>query len=116
TLVSGSTLSLNLGGTIANVQHDQLRVAGIVNLNSAKLNVNLAYAAAEGDSFVIVHSTEAIAGTFDGLADLAVFTVGGQTYQIDYTVNTVVLTLLAEPSLAVDIAAASSVPEGDATV
>ena len=38
-----------------------------------------------------------MSGTFFGLADLAQFSVGDDTFQIDYTATTVVLTAVSIP-------------------
>ncbi|HEY2785866.1 MAG TPA: FG-GAP-like repeat-containing protein [Fimbriiglobus sp.] len=101
---TGGQLSLELSGTTAGTQYDQLVVGGTVNLQSpAALAVSLGYTAKVGDAFVILHNagSNPITGTFAGLADGATFSIGKTTLRISYqqssggtvTGNDVVLTV-----------------------
>jgi autotransporter-associated beta strand protein len=74
-----------------------LSVIGTVNLNNATLNVSLGAPSNVGDRFTILANdgTDAIVGTFNGLPEKAILTVGGVAFQISYvggTGNDVVLT------------------------
>jgi hypothetical protein len=89
TLTSAATLGVRLNGTGAGSDYDQLNVQGAVDLASdggpgSTLAVSLAYAAAVGDTFTILTATGGITGTFQGLAEGAVFSVDGLNFQISY--------------------------------
>src|SRR5262245_10202029 len=87
---SGSDLSIALNGTTADTQYSQLNVVGMVDLTGVDLVLSGTYQPAIGDSFRVVNNdgTDAITGTFNGLADGTTFTttVGGTTttFQISY--------------------------------
>lgn len=81
-----------LGGTGAG-NFDQLNVTGTVNLGSATLATSLygGYVPVLNDSFVIINNdgSDAITGTFAGLAQNAEFTLaGGYKFRISYTGGT----------------------------
>jgi hypothetical protein len=89
-------LAVDLAGPAGGTQYDQLKVTGAVSL-SGPLAVTAGYAAALGDTFVILDNdgTDAVAGTFAGLPEGATLTASGQAYWISYaggTGNDVVLT------------------------
>ena len=102
-LSAGATLKIELGGTGAG-QFDQVNVTGTVSLGGAALDTSLLgsfdHQAAIGASFVIVANdgTDAVSGTFAGLADGATFLIGGSLFSITYhggtNNNDVVLTSL----------------------
>jgi hypothetical protein len=102
---TGGGHDVELGGTAAG-QFDQINVTGTVNLGSATaLNIALVngYAPAVNDSFIIVNNdgTDAVTGTFAGLADGAKSTLGGYTYQINYDAgdgNDITLLVTGTPS------------------
>lgn len=104
TLDTNSSLDIELGGTTAG-QYDQLNVTGTVNLAGAMLNTSLynSYAPALNSTYTIINNdgSDAIAGTFAGLAQGASFTVDGYTFTISYsggTGNDVVLTTTTVPA------------------
>jgi hypothetical protein len=95
-LQPGGTLAVELNGPTAGTQYDQLQVSGSVILGGA-LNVSLGYTPAVGDGFTLLDNTGPgpITGTFAGLPQGAVVTIGGQAFTISYvggTGNDVVLT------------------------
>ncbi len=76
TLVSGSTFAVEIGGTTPGnsaTNHDQLNVAGTVNLGNATLTTAAfnGFVPVNGNTFTIINndSTDAIVGTFNGLAE-----------------------------------------------
>lgn len=72
---------------------DLISSNGTVTLTGAALNVSLLGAFAPPLSSVLtIASAGTISGTFDGLANNAVISVGGQSYRINYTSTTVTLT------------------------
>lgn len=106
---SGSFFSVELNGTAAGTQYDQLAVNGTVNLSSSLLVLNVGYAANPGDSFFVLvnDGTESITGTFTGLPQDGTMLIGNQlfgiSYQGDYSTgertngNDVVLFAMAVP-------------------
>jgi fibronectin-binding autotransporter adhesin len=102
---TGGALDEEIGGTGAG-QFDQLNVTGLVNLGTATtLNTSLynGFVPKTGDSFTIINNdgTEAVSGTFSGLAEGATFTVGGAVFKISYvggTGNDVVLSVQSAPA------------------
>ena len=88
TLASGAIFSLELNGAGAG-QYDQLDVTGGVTLGDATLSLALGGPLTIGDKlFAILNDgTDAISGTFVGLAQGAEFTASGQGFQIYYAAN-----------------------------
>jgi Tol biopolymer transport system component len=104
-LASGSALDAELGGTTACSGYDQTDVTGTVTITDATLNAILfgGFVPSVGNSFTIVNNdgSDAVSGTFNGLAEGSTFTSGGVTYRISYvggTGNDVVLTVTAVSS------------------
>lgn len=97
TLSSGSTTSFELNGTTAGTQYDQINVTGTVDVSGANLSTNVGFTPSRGDSFALIlnDGSDAVTGTFSGLAEGATFTAGGRIFQISYTAgdgNDIVLT------------------------
>ncbi len=87
--------NVDLNGTVAGSQFDQLNVTGQVQL-AGTLNVALGFTPMVGNTFVIIQNdaADAVTGTFNGLLEGASFTTGGVQFQISYaggTGNDVVL-------------------------
>ena len=106
TFTSGSNFDVEINGTAAGTQYDQLNVTGTVNLGGATLNVTLGFTPAVGDSFTIINNddTDAVAGTFAGLAQGGTFNLSGTNFKISYvggTGNDVVLTVFTPPELSI---------------
>ena len=82
----GGVFSVRLNGTTLGTGYDQLAVTGSVDVTGATLEVDLGYAAALADSFVILNndSSDPVTGTFAGLPQGATFSSGGRTFQISY--------------------------------
>ena len=84
-LETGSTLAVDISGTTAGTEYDQLTVNGTVTINNALLTVNLgSYSPPFSSSFTIISNdgADAISGTFSGLAEGS--TVGGTTLSLSY--------------------------------
>jgi len=100
-LNSGSNFTVALNGTTAGVGgYDQVNVTGTVNVTGSNLNVTVGYAAAIGDSYVIINNdgVDPVVGTFNNLAEGAKFVINGTTFKITYkggTGNDVVITRIA---------------------
>jgi autotransporter-associated beta strand protein len=92
TFLSGSTFAVDLNGTTAGTQYDVLR-AGLVDLGGTTLAASLGagFQPSVGDTFTIVRGTSSVTGTF---AQGSSFVLGGQTFQITYNPNSVVLTVV----------------------
>ncbi|MFI5182525.1 MAG: hypothetical protein ACHQPI_14160 [Thermoanaerobaculia bacterium] len=83
TMQSGSTFELQMNSSS---DYGQLNVSGTATLGGASLFMNWAYTSASGTAFKIINKTSpgAVSGTFNGLAEGAVFTDNGRTYWITY--------------------------------
>jgi hypothetical protein len=95
-LPAGGSLVAEIYGPDAVTQYDQLMVNGTVTLGGS-LAATVTYPSAVGDSYTLIDNdgTDAVVGTFSGLAEGAVVALGGQPYRISYvggTGNDVVLT------------------------
>jgi hypothetical protein len=82
----GSTFSVELNGTAAGTEHDQLAVTGAVDLGGATLVTTLGYTPAAGDRLVILANddTDRITGIFNGLPEGAALDVDGRPFRISY--------------------------------
>lgn len=94
--LSTGALSAELNGVTAGTEYDQLAVNGVVTLGGS-LNVTVGFAAPLGTQFRLIDNdgTDAIVGSFAGLAQGATVNFGGQDFTISYsggTGNDVVLT------------------------
>lgn len=72
----GSDLAIVINGTTVDAQYTQLNVAGAVNLSGVDLVLSGSYVPVVGQTFLIVANdgTDAITGTFNGLAEGATIT------------------------------------------
>jgi autotransporter-associated beta strand protein len=82
------TLSLELNGVLAGVEYDQINVAGTVML-SGMLTATVGYNPTKGDRFFNLNNdgSDAVSGTFFGIADLDTIDLGGYQWQVSYTAN-----------------------------
>mgnify|MGYP001409650749 CR=1 FL=1 len=92
-------LIVELNGTNAGTQYDQLVATGTTSL-SGPLTATLGYSPTVGDQFIIINNTGAspISGTFAGLPEGASLVIGGLNFTITYvggTGNDVVLNRVA---------------------
>jgi fibronectin-binding autotransporter adhesin len=92
-----------LGGTTVCSEYDQLKVAGTVTLDAATATLTTSlyngFKPQKNNTFTIIDNdgTDAVTGTFKGLAEGATFAVDGNTFKISYKGgdgNDVVLTVL----------------------
>ena len=114
-LSSGNTVQIDLQGTTADTEYDQMVVckSGSVDLASATLSLTSTITPASGTVFTIIDNQDnslPIIGTFSGLAEGAVITLNGSTYQISYvggTGNDVTLQVITLPSRPTSVVATS---------
>ena len=87
---SGADYRININGNTAGTGYDQLNVTGTVALGGATLEIFTPVTAAAGESFVIINNdgTDAVSGTFAGLAQGATVTAGTTDFTISYTGGT----------------------------
>ncbi|MEL4431905.1 beta strand repeat-containing protein, partial [Shewanella mangrovisoli] len=80
-LNSGANLLLDITGTSAATQYDQLNVTGTVTLTGAAISATHSYVAANGDSYEVIinDGSDAIDGTFSGIAEGDVLVAGGNS-------------------------------------
>lgn len=102
---AGSIYVVQLQGSKACSQYDQLKVTGTVKLNLVKLNLDLlsGFKAKAGDSFTIINNDgkDKVNGTFANLKEGATFAVDSYVFKISYVGgdgNDVVLTVQSVPS------------------
>jgi autotransporter-associated beta strand protein len=115
--MSGGILNIELNGTVAGSQYDQLSVEGIVDLNTLTLQAVVNFAPTTGAEFMIINNdlTDPVEGAFNGLLQDATVTLGDHIFQIDYAGgdgNDVVLTKIGEvyrPVLTIQRAGLNSV-------
>ena len=85
---STGQLSIQLGGTSPGSTYDQLDVSGNVNLSGA-LNVSFVngFTSSPGQVFTIIRNlgSNPVTGSFAGLPEGTLFSVGGRLFQISYT-------------------------------
>jgi hypothetical protein len=98
TLNSSEDLLIRINGTTVDTQYDRLNIAGNINLNNAVLRFTGTHPPATGQVFTIVNATGAVSGIFNGLPNNATinnFLGSGLNAKINYTTNTVTLTVLS---------------------
>ena len=104
TLSLGAIFLVDLNGTAVGIQYDQLNVVGAVGINGATLSLNIAGLLTVEEHFIIVNNdgTDAVTGTFHGLAEGATFNAASQTFAISYRGgdgnDVVVTTVVPEPA------------------
>src|SRR3546814_12091418 len=88
-LAAGETRTVEIAGTAAGTEYDQLAVTGSVDVTGATLATTFGFTSVAGDSFVLIANdgADAVVGTFDGLGEGATFLSGGRTYHIRYAGN-----------------------------
>jgi len=81
----GASLNIELNGVTAGTGYDQLNVTGTTTL-AGLLSLTTGFTPTNGDLFFILlnDDTDAVNGTFAGLANNATLTSGGQEFQISY--------------------------------
>jgi fibronectin-binding autotransporter adhesin len=96
---AGASFKVELGGTVAGTDYDQLVAGGTLSLAGATLNASLLGGPVVGTEYKIIDKTSAgaVSGIFAGLATSgATATIGGRAFQINYAGgdgNDVTLTL-----------------------
>ena len=97
---SASDFFVELNGPAPGTGYDQIKARGSVGLSNALLHATLGFQSAINNSFTIIDNdgSDAVAGTFNGLAQGATLYINGVPFRISYTGgsgNDVVLTQLA---------------------
>jgi len=123
---SGNAVNVDLNGTTVGTEYDQVNVLGTIDLNSATLNVAVGFTPTVGQTFTILSNddVDAVVGTFAGLPEGGLVTVGSDVLQISYVGgdgNDVVLTVLTVSTVSltnslVTVSPASIQPGDTATV
>ena len=87
---SSDIVRIELNGPAAGTGYDQINVVGPVSLGGAALDLSLGFTPEPGQSFIILNNdlTDAVSGTFAGLANGATFSAGGFTFRIRYNAGT----------------------------
>ncbi|WP_157152685.1 DUF4347 domain-containing protein, partial [Cellvibrio sp. BR] len=81
TMAPGSILAVEINGTAAGTEYDQILVNGSLDVSGAILSATHGYTAGQGDSYTIIVNDAAdnITGTFSGLAEGGTTTAGGNS-------------------------------------
>jgi fibronectin-binding autotransporter adhesin len=116
TVPSGATFAADVNSSTAGTGYDQTNVTGTVNLTGGTLSLSGTRAVDGGDAITLIQNdgSDAVTGTFNGLAEGAIVTLNGVRYTISYqggTGNDVVLTD-ASPTLATAAAATPTAVAG----
>jgi autotransporter-associated beta strand protein len=108
-LLPGSTLNVELNGRLPGLGFDQLSVQGTNNISGAALVLSTGpgFAPLEGEPLVILDNdnVENITGTFSGLSEGSIISVGLLKFRISYiggTSNDITLTLTNPPAKVVN--------------
>ncbi len=113
TIQQGGILSVDIGGTTVGTQYDQINVMdgdparpGLVDVTNATLQTRFfnGYTPAAGNTFVLINNslTDAVTGTFNGIAQGGTVTVGSTDLKASYTGGTgndVTLSFVVPPTL-----------------
>lgn len=104
TASAGAQLTLDLDGTVAATQHDQLRCTGAVDLGGLSLVLDSTQDFALTNALTVVDSTGggAITGIFAGLTEAGYVEASPDWFQVSYlggTGNDAVLTCVATPPI-----------------
>jgi len=85
-ITASGVLRMELNGTTPGSGYDQLNVRGTVNLAGVTLQPLLGFSAPTGAQFDMISNdgSDAVTGTFNGLADSGKLYIGGVLYQINY--------------------------------
>ncbi|MEQ8854305.1 LamG-like jellyroll fold domain-containing protein [Gimesia sp.] len=102
TLDADADLNIEINGTTAGSEYDQIQVAGEIDLTGATLNISSSFTAAAGDQFLLIDNddVDAVTGNFAGLAEGTLFSFNGNQVYITYQGgdgNDVVLTVNSPP-------------------
>ena len=120
TLNAASAFRVELNGTTAGTQYDQLAVNGIVTLGGAALTGLRGFVPAVGNTFVLIDNdgADAVVGTFAGLAEGATVQIGGFRFTVSYvggSGNDVVLTAVGPAAPLVTPTSGLTTTEGGGT-
>jgi hypothetical protein len=88
TMAGGSTFHLNLNGDTVTTGFDRVEVIGTVALGGATLaGSTVGFSAGAGDRYFVLlnDGTDAISGTFNGVAQNGVTILDGYQFQVSYT-------------------------------
>jgi hypothetical protein len=103
-LVLAGTYEFELGGASACTGYDQIKVTGTVNVTDGTLSILQynKYKPKTGSKFVIIDNdgSDAVTGTFKGVAEGATFKSNGWVVRVSYkggTGNDVALTIVSVP-------------------
>jgi len=103
TMLSGSTLRVDIQGTVSCSQYDQLVVNGTVTLNNPTITGGSTFQTTAPVTIIDNDDNDAVSGTFNGLADGSNVTLSGKNYTVNYNAsgdNDVVLTTVNLPPVA----------------
>ena len=116
TMAAGSTLAVEINGTTAGTQYDQVVVNGTVNVTDAALSATHGYTAGNADTYTIIvnDAADAVTGTFSGLSEGGTLTAGGNgtVLTASYVGGSSNDVTLSSPAFPVVTSVSSSSPNG----
>ncbi|WP_197997539.1 cadherin domain-containing protein, partial [Gimesia panareensis] len=121
TLDADGNLNIEINGTAAGTQYDQIQVTGGVDLTGAKLNISSSFTASAGDQFLLIDNddTDSVTGEFVGRSEGTLFNFNGNQVYISYVGgdgNDVVLVVNTPPSAANQIFSVDENPANTTSV
>ncbi|WP_034374585.1 Ig-like domain-containing protein, partial [Comamonas testosteroni] len=81
---AGSVLAVEINGTTAGTQYDQVVVNGTADISGATLAVTHGYTPGLGDTYTLIDNnlSDGVTGNFSGLAEGATLTAGGNSTEL----------------------------------
>lgn len=95
TMQSGSTLRVDVQGTVACTQFDQVVVVGAVTLDNSTITGGTTFQTIAPVTIIDNDDTDGISGTFNGITNGGLVTLSGKSYAVNYdgdSGNDVILT------------------------
>lgn len=96
TLNGATTFVVDINGAVPGAGYDVLDLTGTLNLGGSALAVSLGYAPGLASVFTVAEFGS-LAGTFAGLNDGDIITIGGYELMLNYNTNDITLTVAAIP-------------------
>lgn len=83
---TGSTFTVQVNGNVAGTNYDQLNVTGTVSLSNATLSTSGTVSSVPSQVIILINNdgTDAVTGTFNGLAEGATVTINSIPFVISY--------------------------------
>ena len=94
-LTLGTAYDVVMNTSTPGTGYTQIVSTGVVNLNNAALNITVGPTLPAGAAYTLIQSNQPITGNFSNYASGTEFTIGNQSFTIDYSGDNVVVTAVA---------------------